>query len=200
MVQTDPRQIKTREKLHRAALQLFSEMKGDPSIKEVCETAQITRPTFYNHHSSVEDLKESMMLGMLAQMKDSLSIKDQAKIEFLVPDEMPRIFEKLFQHFEKNLYFYKTFLVERKEPTISDGVLEVLTDYISSGMALVQPEKDYIAPEQLIINYVAGAYYQTIIWWIQDNKPLPAIEVYSNMISLSLHGPYSNLLEQFSTK
>lgn len=195
MTKIDPRQLKTREKLHNAAISIFSKSSHHPTIKEICDEANITRPTFYNHYASIEELKENLTLMILSEMKDSLAIDYNVSISEFNPNEMPKIFTKLFSHIEENFAFYETFLVKRREKTLYDGIFNILKNYIHDGMAVVEPTHPYISPSELIINYVSGAYYQCIVWWIEENKPYPANEMYTHMIKLSLSGPYSTLIK-----
>lgn len=195
MSQLDPRQLKTREKLKTAAIQIFSKTNGNPTIKEICEEARITRPTFYNHYDSVNDLKESLTAEILLDMQTALAVETLPPIRDFKANEMPKIFTKLFSHIEENFFFYETFLVKRRENTICDEIFNLLKNYITSGMAVVEPVIPYIAPSQLIANYITGAYYQSIVWWIENKRPYPAEIMYTYMISLSLKGPYSNLIQ-----
>lgn len=193
----DPRQLKTQEKLHMAALHIFSKTEHQPTIKDICDVAGITRPTFYNHYASIDALKEALTALTLADMKKSLTFtREELKTEFSI-EEMPNIFKKLFSHIEKNWVFYETFLVNRKDKTLCDEIFNILKEYIEKGMDVVQPKVDYFAPKDLIIHYVSGAYYECIVWWITNKKPYPAEEMYTYMVHLSLKGPYSNIVSQY---
>lgn len=195
MKKIDARQLRTREKLHNAAITVYTRSTQHPTIKEICNEAKITRPTFYNHFANVDELKDNLTESILNDMRDSLTINHTQSISEFDPDEMPKIFTKLFSHIEKNFQFYKTFLVNRRDKTIYDGIFTILKKYIKDGMAVVEPSHQYISPNELIVNYVSGAYYQCIVWWIEENKPYPATEMYTHMIKLSLVGPYSTLIE-----
>lgn len=194
MNKIDPRQLRTKIKLHNAAISIFSKTTGEPTISEICQEAKITRPTFYNHYASVDELKEYLTNDLLDGMKKTLPVDSEVVFSSFDPSEMPKIFTELFSHIEKNFEFYNAFLVKRNEKSIHDGIFNILRNYINDGMSSVEPSHQYISPHELIVNYVSGAYFQCIIWWIKENKPYPAEEMYTHMIDLSLSGPYSNLI------
>jgi len=71
---TDLRILKTRERLQNALLKLLEakELKAI-TVKEICDTAGISRNTFYQHYGYKEDLYDQMVAQATERMRDSLA-------------------------------------------------------------------------------------------------------------------------------
>ena len=71
---TDLRVIKTQERLQNALLELLNtkELK-EITVKEICDTAGISRNAFYQHYSYKEDLYNRMVEQATERIRDSLA-------------------------------------------------------------------------------------------------------------------------------
>lgn len=69
------------------------------SIKELCETAQINRGTFYNHYSDIYDLLEDIENEMLEEFRLQLEpISKSSEEIFISPEFFVNIFKFLGSH------------------------------------------------------------------------------------------------------
>lgn len=153
----DQRVRVTKKMIREAFLKLLSEKDINRiTVRELCETSQINRGTFYTHYNDVYDLKEQIENELLAEF--ALAVKDTfAKAEKLNDDLIFRtvfsllkenselcvillknganasVIDKFAQVGEKIFFqYYKQFL-----PSIQEEKLKIYYLFISSGCIAV---------------------------------------------------------------
>ena len=85
-IKMDKRLIKTEEKLYNAFLKLFTiKPYEDISINDICNVANIKRPTFYNHFENKEDFVRKTTFTHFKKIIEESKISPKAsfKIYFL---------------------------------------------------------------------------------------------------------------------
>ncbi len=100
----DLRQKKTQEKLHKALLELFTTYTyKDISISDICDKADIKRPTFYNHYKDKEDFVEKAMYDQFLKVIDESSLKETSSFK--------DFFITLIEGYLKDLEPYKSNII-----------------------------------------------------------------------------------------
>ncbi|WP_277585791.1 TetR/AcrR family transcriptional regulator [Psychrobacillus antarcticus] len=194
----DPRQVKSKKKIYEALLKLLTRTKKTVSVKEVCEEASVTRPTFYKYYNDVNSLMNSMTEEVLQDLKDSLIIKKKILIEEVKFNELPINMIALFNHIQKNHIFYEIFLLIKHDPHFVNEVKTILEEFISIGLHYSTPsEEKLVLPVSILISYVTGAYLESIIWWIKNNYKYSPEEMTSMLLRISIKGPYTDEMGRF---
>lgn len=91
------RKERSRRALMDAVLELIHEGTANPSITEVCRRADVTRPTFYQHFASVDDLVSRAVAGHLSSHQEAaLRLDADAStddLERAITDLLDRVWE-----------------------------------------------------------------------------------------------------------
>lgn len=187
----DPRQVKSKEKLHEAYLSLLIEGHVQLSIQQVCTKAAVTRPTFYKLYKDIHQLRMDLINELLSELKKALTIQNPKPLNVIPKDEMPLNLIQFFEHVQKKHRAYETLLIYQPDALFTHGIQEILQDYVKDGIYSAQTHQYLInVNEQLIINYVAGAYLGSVRWWITTDYESSKIDMANTLIELALNGPY----------
>jgi len=187
----DPRQVKSKEKLHEAYLSLMIEGHDKLSIQLVCQKAEVTRPTFYKLYKDITELRKDLIDRLLMELKEALTIQNPKPLTIISKDEMPENLILLFEHVKKNHIAYETLLIDQPDALFINGIQDIVKEYVREGIYFSQTRPYLInVDEELIIAYVSGAYLESVRWWIKTNYEVSAIDMAKTLIDLSLIGPY----------
>lgn len=187
----DPRQIKSKEKLHEAYLSLLIEGHDQLSIQQICTKAMVTRPTFYKLYKDIQELRKDLIEKLLFELKEALTIQNPKPLNMTPEDERHESLALFFEHVQKNHIAYETLLIYQADALFISGIQEILKGYVRDGIYLAETRPYLIdVDEQLVIAYVAGAYLESVRWWITTNYRVLPIEMAKTLIELSLNGPY----------
>ena len=190
-MKTDPRQIKSKEKLQEAYISLMIEGYNQLSIQQICTKAGVTRPTFYKLYKDINELRKSLIDDLLFELKQALTIVNPKPLDKFTEDEKPENLILLFEHIQRNHIAYETMLIYQPDALFTNGIQEILKGYVRDGITFSKTRQYLInVNEQLIIAYVAGAYLECIKWWITTNYEMPTVEIAKILIEISLNGPY----------
>ena len=187
----DPRQAKSKEKLHEAYLSLLIEGHNQLSIQQVCAKAAVTRPTFYKLYKDINELRKAMIEELLSELKQALTILNPKPLDEITEEEKLENLILLFEHIQKNHIAYKTLLIYQTDALFTNGIQEILKEYVRDGIYFSKTRPYLInVNEQLLIAYAAGAYLECVRWWITTDFEMPPVEMAKTLIELSLNGPY----------
>lgn len=187
----DPRQIKSKEKLHEAYLSLLIEGQDQLSIQQVCQKASVTRPTFYKLFKDIQELRKDIINELLVALKDALTIQNPKPLSEIDDKDKHENLTLFFEHVEKNHIAYETLLIYQTDALLTNGLQDILKAYVRDGIYFSETRPYLInVNEQLIVSYVAGAYLESMRWWITTNYAISPVEMANTIIELSLNGPY----------
>lgn len=187
----DPRQVKSKEKLHEAYLSLLIEGHDQLTIQQVCQKAAVTRPTFYKLYKDIQELRKDIINQLLTELKEALTIQNTMPLSEIPKEDMPENLILFFEHVQKNHIAYETLLIYQTDALLTNGIQEILKGYVKDGIYISETRPYLIdVNEQLIIAYVAGAYLESMRWWITTNYAISPIDMAKTLIELSINGPY----------
>ena len=187
----DPRQVKSKEKLHEAYLSLLIEGHDQLTIQQVCQKAAVTRPTFYKLYKDIQELRKDIINQLLTELKEALTIQNTMPLSEIPKEDMPENLILFFEHVQKNHIAYETLLIYQTDALLTNGIQEILKGYVKDGI-YISETRPYLLDvnEQLIIAYVAGAYLESMRGWITTNYAISPIDMAKTLIELSINGPY----------
>jgi len=187
----DPRQVRSKEKLHEAYLSLIIEGYDQLSIQQVCAKAEVTRPTFYKLYKDITELRKAIIDELLVELKQALTIVNPKPLVEIKEEEKIENFILLFEHVRKNHTAYETLLISQADAWFTNGIKEILKEYVRDGIYFSEARPYLIkVDEELIVAYAAGAYLECIRWWISTNYEMPPVEIAKTLIEISINGPY----------
>lgn len=193
----DPRQQRSKNKLHEAYLTRITAGNSVLSIKEICDEAGVTRPTFYKLYQDVNSLRTAMHKEMLDELNQKLVIKEQMRVEDVGVENLPINMVNLFQHILDNAIFYRAFLLSSPDADFISELKSILKNYIEDGLRIANSGEDKLSiPSEFVINYAVGAYFESILWWIQNDYKFSAEEMTMLLLRISLKGPFTDEIQR----
>ena len=147
--------------------------------------------TFYKLYKDINELRKELIEKLLLELKEALTIQNPRSLDEIPKDEMSANLILLFEHIQKNYIAYETLLIYQPDALFTNGIQDILKEYVEDGIYFAQTRPYLInVNEQLIIAYVAGAYLESIKWWITTSYEMSPIYMSKTLIELSLNGPY----------
>ena len=138
MMKIDPRQVKSKEKLHEAYLSLRIEGHDKLSIQLVCQKAEVTRPTFYKLYKDINELRKDLIDKLLIELKVALTIQNPKPLNDISKEEMPENLILLFEHIQKNHIAYETLLIYQPDALFINGIQDIVKEYVRDGIYFSQ--------------------------------------------------------------
>src|SRR2546423_14941861 len=166
----DLRARRTRKWLQEALLELMKEKSfEDIQITELTGRAQVSRPTFYLHYRSKEELLLSHVDVIFEEFHREVA-REIARGNI----DRKRFSIMLFQYWEQNAETLRM-VIQTENPDI---LLERLKEYVGVMMKEVaaKTRKPAMDPrlKELIVGYVAGGAYMLLTQWISNTMPFSA--------------------------
>lgn len=193
MKKLDPRQYRSIRKLHKAYLSLLAKGEKQLTIQQICDEALITRPTFYKQFQNIQELRTDLHREILNQLKESLTLENPKPLAEITKEEIPKNMIPLFNHIYDNHVAYETLLVYHPDALFINEMKEIIRKFVKDGIhASKAQDKLFQMDLSFIISYATGAYLESILWWIKNDYPYTAEEMASNLLQLSLYGPYQS--------
>lgn len=193
MKKLDPRQYRSKEKMHQAYLSLILKGENQLSIQKLCDEASITRPTFYKQFQNIQELRLDLHNEILNKLKESLTFHNPKPLAEITREEIPKNMIPLFNHVYENHIAYETLLVTHPDALFVNGVKEIIRNFVKEGIYYSKAEDQLIDVDKgFIISYVTGAYLESILWWIKNDYPYTAKEMATYLLTMSLYGPYQS--------
>ena len=115
-------------------------------------------------------MRKDLIEKLLLELKEALTIQNPRPLNEIPKDEMSESLILLFEHIQKNHIAYETLLIYQPDALFTNGIQDILKEYVEDGIYFAQTRPYLInVNEQLIIAYVAGAYLESVRWWITAN-------------------------------
>lgn len=187
---TDRRVVKTRKAIRNAFAELLSEKDiNEITIKDISDTADINRKTFYNYYSGVyqviDEIEDEIVLSFESVLKD---------IDFKRDMGNPyRIFENLTAIINSDIDFYGHLMKMDSNANLISKIISALKNKLKSSFSSqIEIEEQKL---DLIANYVVSgmlAVYQN--WFNSDRSQ--SIEGLSNDVSIMAFSGINGMLKK----
>lgn len=168
-MKSDPRIRRTKQRLHDSLLQLSMERGYDAvTVQDVLTHSETARSTFYAHFRDKDDL-------LLSGFKEHGGPFFGAHFE--TPDSggpfanfTQALFEHIYQHKILAKTFFKTGLVTGH---LRNLILVETRKLVNHHLAAA----GYPTPDELSVQFVAGASFSLLTWWVEHDFPHSAQEM-----------------------
>lgn len=186
----DPRKASSIKKLQEAYLSLLLHDDKKLTIRELCQEADVTRPTFYNNYSSILDLRKQLHTETLHDLNTTLTITNPKPIDAYAENELPENMVNLFKHISNNKRIYEVLLLHRPDSLFIKDVKDILRKYIVEGSKHASSNNNEMTITiPFAVQFVTGAYYESILWWLGNNNKYTPEEMANLLLKISLYGP-----------
>ena len=183
----DLRARRTRKWLQDALIGLMKEKSfQDIQITELTERAQVSRPTFYLHFRS----KEELLLSHVDVIFDEFHTEVSSEIARGNIDRK-RFSIMLFQYWERYAETLRL-VIQAENPDI---LLERLTEYVEVVIKELDAKTHKPANDprlqELVVGFVAGGAYMLLTEWISNKTPYSAEQM--GLLYYDLTAPCENV-------
>lgn len=158
----DRRVQRTQRLLTDALIQLILERGWDSvSVQDICERADVGRSTFYTHFADKEDLLVGG-LGALGQF-----LREQAATS---TGNRPLAFARgVIEHVDEKRRLFKALAGKRSGQLAQRHFRELLIELVREDLQALAPGSPRL---DVAVRYVAGAFFELLIWWLEARTQL----------------------------
>lgn len=165
---TDRRVQRTREALLDSLRMLMSERGYERlTIQNLLDHAGVGRATFYTHFSSKDDLLSTSVRGLRSWLTAAAAQRGGERLAFSLP---------FFLHLESHASLYRQ-TVRRGEVTVGREIRTMLREMIREDLLRQTGAGTDSATVLLTTEYLTGALWSTLAWWMASTPMMPAVEI-----------------------
>ncbi len=147
--------------LKNAMLDLLAEKKSVEkiSVRELCETAELNRSTFYAHYNEPRELLNEMEDELIASAREHLNKigkgNDVNAYTYIL---------SFFQYIKNNDKEYKLLLVDTTDTDFKNKFMQIAAGQIVESFDIELPQEE----EQYVFSYILNGSSSVIIQWIRS--------------------------------
>lgn len=178
----DIRVQKTKKAIQDALFSLLNEKPINKiTIKELADTANVNRKTFYAHYNSIE--------GIVNEIEDELIVNLREFLQQCMIDEYgmtPYLFilfiDKLYS---SNTAFFENMVSVRNYHFIAEKIKKIVKEQVMLSLNVSEEEKDGM---EMKLDFLLGGVTAVYAEWVRKGKPCPLENVVTLLIDCSYHG------------
>lgn len=186
---TDLRILRTIQSIRKAFYELIPE-KGYEAItvQDIADRAMINRNTFYLHYQNKPDLLDTCMNELLSELKEAVVLCPISMSPFSL-SLLETVMQTVLEQISLNMIFYRSMLIEENRIYSFQAKMEnIIKDKLMEGWKPAQENSVLAISKELLIEYLGSAFMGIVIWWVKNDKPLPADEVSSQFSRIVAYG------------
>ncbi len=186
----DRRILKTKKAIRNAYAELISTKNiNDITIKDIAETADISRKTFYYYYEGIWAIEEEIENELTLMLDNAIQGMD---LHSVMQDPYV-IFEDINNIINMDLDFFSSLIINNKNSSLIAKFVDVLESYLEKSLkSQTQLDSDTIS---IISKYcISGmlAIYQT--WFLSDRKQ--SIEQLSKNLSVIMFDGLNGIINK----
>jgi AcrR family transcriptional regulator len=148
------------------------------TIQSILERAGVGRATFYTHFESKDDLLAASVEGLRGWLTQEAMRRPPERLAVSLP---------LFEHFDGHRSVYRCTIGRRGEVTVGRMMRRMLRDLMRDDIAAAASPQNS-AQVELTTEYVVGALWATVVWWMTTEPGLSPAEVNARFRRLVFSG------------
>ena len=184
----DRRVARTRAALQQACMSLVLKKGHDAvTVSDICKAANIGRSTFYSHFSGKDDIRR---VGLEDLRKQLLAHQKHAQLHPAGTGHRSLSFVRpMLEHASGHLNMYRVVMGGRGGTAALAQIHKIIADLVRNELASIRRGRpDTSIPDELIVQYLAGAFVSLMTWWLDDGAKLPLERVDEMFRRLALEG------------
>jgi AcrR family transcriptional regulator len=176
----DRRIERTRQRLRETLLSLIVEQGYEKlAVQDILDRAEIGRATFYEHFRSKEDLLGSGIEQLRGHLLKEWKSAPVERLGFTLA---------LFRHVDGHRRLYKAIVGRESGLIVERKMRRMLADLVREDLKSRKSAGQNAASIDLAIQYVVGALWSVLTWWLDYRVPLPPEEMNSIFRQLTFPG------------
>ncbi len=182
MKQEDARIINSKKFLKEALITLLTEQKlSKITIKDLCETAEINRATFYAHYKDIQQLFDDIIFDFMSTICIFINGLNEEKTN----EERSYLFKKLVKFIDKNSSLFILIFENSNNVDLNS------TNYIQLKNQIYQKINQKFDQNQFssyVSNYFIYAGGGILYTWVKNGKKESYSEIVTVLYNLLIHG------------
>lgn len=138
------------------------------TIQNLIDRAGVGRATFYAHFESKDELLATSigrLRAWLVQMRDAAP---ERRLAFTLP---------FFQHLASHRRIYQMTVARESETSVEQHIRRMLAELVHEDLMRWRTANTSKAAIDLATQYVVGALWSTLVWWMESPSSLPPEEL-----------------------
>lgn len=172
----DRRQIKTRDAIHTALMALMTEKNLDEiSVTELAQRANVNRKTFYNHYTSIQDVRRELdeqYIDMLFTFVDTRGFEELS----MDPDPFIR---ELVNAMVRQPIRARLLFESGESLYLAERLKTFFLPYMEKAAAAQGKKAEYVA---YVLDYAVNGTLALLNRWVHESNQMPA-EEFSAVVS-----------------
>src|SRR5688572_18028179 len=163
----DRRVRRTKKLLREALVSLILERGWDAvSVQDVCARADVGRSTFYTHFADKEDLLVGGLDGLGQFLRAQTPASAGAK---------PLAFARgMIEHAHEQRRLFRAIVGKHSGHVVQQRFRQLLLELVREDFAALGPAGPRL---DAAVHYVAGAFFELLIWWLEARHPVKPSEL-----------------------
>ena len=164
----DVRVIKTKNKLHRAVVELLKTKGIDElSISEVCTKAEVNRNTFYSHYSTIQDIFDEVKADYLSHFLSDIEEMRESG------ETTQKVITYFLQSISVNRDFFALLFSDKTGIIFLNTIIKLCLKGSLHNTSITSP----IITEDDFFVFIVGGVSSLIIDWIGQKDAIDAKEM-----------------------
>lgn len=165
----DKRVQRTRAMLLQSIVTLIGERGYERlTIQNILDHSGVGRATFYAHFESKDALMELSVASLRQWLAHEAMSRPTERLGFSLP---------LFSHLDSHRHIYRMTVGRRGEVTVGRLIRRMLRELTQADLASNASRNTFAMPTELVTEYIVGALWSSIVWWMTSESELNAAEV-----------------------
>jgi AcrR family transcriptional regulator len=149
------------------------------TIQNILDQSGVGRATFYAHFQSKDALLDVSIGGLRAWL---------VREALLRPDEVLGFSLPFFLHLDSHRHIYRMTAGKRGEVTVGRLIRRMLRELTQADLTAHLANADASMPVGMATEYVVGALWSTVVWWMTSDEKIAAPVVNRHFRQLAFAG------------
>jgi AcrR family transcriptional regulator len=149
------------------------------TIQNILDQSGVGRATFYSHFQSKDALLEVSIDGLRAMLMREAQLRPGEVLGYSLP---------FFLHLDSHRHIYRMTAGKRGEVTVGRLIRRMLRELTHADLAAHLSSTTSSMPVGLATEYLVGALWSTVVWWMTCDEKIPAPVVNRHFRQLAFAG------------
>jgi AcrR family transcriptional regulator len=173
VTETDPRSIRTRERLRLALIQLVSSKNSSNfTIQDITREAGLNRTTFYLHYQGMHELLEDCAHTLFAELREE--VYSEQPLPYHNSAALKPFVKVVFLHLERHEQFYRAMLGKHGDPMFRTLFQELISELIFEPVILRGAGRKISPGTEMLFRFFSDGCIGVAIWWLESGRPISA--------------------------
>jgi AcrR family transcriptional regulator len=145
------------------------------TVQQIIDRANVGRATFYAHFDNKDDLLASgfddLRASLTARQREAFSRGRT------VEDRVFGFSEEVFAHTNEYRDVFRAMVGKRSGAVVQRLLHKLLVDLIRADIKRAVTRKDSVVTAEAVVQFVAGALFGLLMWWMDGRMRLSVAEV-----------------------